>query len=599
MGFFDNLLRKKKQSPEPKESPPKSAAPSPPEPLSREYKVGDRIGGRFEIHRILAGGMGTVYVCYDYEFQEAAVLKTIQNKFLQSKERRDSFKREILAWVTLERHPYIVRARWAQEYDYRLFIVADYIAPDEQGRNTLSHHLQGGLSLKQQLTWAIECCRGMEYAVGKGVTPHRDIKPDNLMISSNGTLMITDFGLAGIGHTMTEVPEHKEQKGLTFIRLNDGKITGGTLPYMAPEQFQGIANEQSDLYALGIVLYQMAAQGRLPFEAATPQSWETCHQSLPIPPLATPLFPIIEYCTRKNSRDRYRSFSHLLHDLEELYRKTQKQTPPSPPEQSELQAWELSNKGASLANLGLLDDAIASYREAMRLNPGDADAHYNLGHALGKKGLVDEAIASCREAIRLNPGDADAHNNLGNALAKKGLLDEAIASFRETIRLNPEYALAHSNLGTALADKGLLDDAITSHREAIRLDPGDVDAHSNLGTALAKKGLLDDAIASYREALRLDPGNAVAHSNLGTTFAKKGLLDETIVCYREAIRLDPGNAVAHYNLGNILTQKGHNNEAAAAYESFIRYASPEYAGYVEQTRKIIRELKGEGQREDP
>jgi serine/threonine protein kinase len=323
MGFFDNLLHKKKQSPE-------SAEQSPLMPPLQRYKVGDSIGGKFEIHRVLAGGMGTVYVCYDHNDKEAVVvLKTIQDKFLPSKERRDSFKREALAWITLEHHPYIVRAWWVEEYDNRLFVVANYIAPDEQGRNTLTHHLKGDLSLKQQLTWAIECCRGMEYAVGKGVTPHRDIKPDNLMITFNGTLMITDFGLAGIGQTLTELPEHQEQKGLTFIRLNDGKITGGTLPYMAPEQFEGIANEQSDLYAFGIVLYQMAAQGRIPFEASPSQSWEACHRSLPIPPLATPLFPIIEHCTRKNPHDRCRSFTHLRHELEELYRKTQNQ--PLPP----------------------------------------------------------------------------------------------------------------------------------------------------------------------------------------------------------------------------------------------------------------------------
>jgi tetratricopeptide (TPR) repeat protein len=551
---------------------PKSEKESP----SAPYAIGDRIGGTFEIHRILAGGMGTVYVCYDHDDKEAVVLKTIQDKFLQSKERRDNFKREALAWVTLERHPHIVRARWVKEYDYRLFVVADYIAPDEQGRNTISHHLQGGLSLKQQLTWAVECCRGMEYAVGKGVTPHRDIKPDNLMISSNGTLMITDFGLAGIGHTMTEVPEHKEQKGLTFIRLNNGKITGGTLPYMAPEQFHGIANEQSDLYAFGIVLYQMAAQGKLPFDAATPQSWEAHHRALPLPVLATPLFPIIEHCTRKNPHDRYQSFTHLRHELEELYRKTQNQSPPALPEQAELKAWELNNKGLSLATLGLLDEAIASYREALRLDPGNANAHNNLGNAFQNKGLLDNAIASCREAIRINPRYANAHNNLGIALQDKGLLDDAIASCREAIRINPMYANAHNNLGIALKAKGLLDDAIACYREVIRLNPGIAGVHNNLGVALNNKGLLDDAIASYREAIRINPMYADTHYNLGNAFQNKGLLDNAIASYREVIRLNPRHANAHNNLGIALKRKGLLDDAIVCYREAIRI-NPGYA----------------------
>src|SRR5208337_3768553 len=84
------------------------------------------------------------------------------------------------------------------------------------------------------------------------------------------------------------------------------------------------------------------------------------------------------------------------------------------------------------------------------------------------------------QAIRLKPGFAEAHSNLGNALQCKGRLDEAVISFRQAIRLKPDYAEAHSNLGNALKDKGQLDEAIAACRQAIRLKPDYAGAHGNL-----------------------------------------------------------------------------------------------------------------------
>lgn len=93
-----------------------------------EYNIGDRIGGKYKIYRILGGegksGMGIVYICLIND-QKVCALKTFQAKYLCSKEMKDSFKREALAWVNLEKHPYIVRAVAVEELDYRLFIVLD------------------------------------------------------------------------------------------------------------------------------------------------------------------------------------------------------------------------------------------------------------------------------------------------------------------------------------------------------------------------------------------------------------------------------------------------------------------------------------------
>ncbi|MGA2443273.1 MAG: tetratricopeptide repeat protein, partial [Tepidisphaeraceae bacterium] len=112
--------------------------------------------------------------------------------------------------------------------------------------------------------------------------------------------------------------------------------------------------------------------------------------------------------------------------------------------------------------------------------PDFAQAHGNLGIALVDAGQLDEALAAYRQAIRLNPDLAEVHSNLGNALQDNGQLDQAIACHRQAIRINPDYAKAHNNLGNALKDVGQLDQAIASYRQAMLLKPDYPSAHSNL-----------------------------------------------------------------------------------------------------------------------
>jgi tetratricopeptide (TPR) repeat protein len=229
-------------------------------------------------------------------------------------------------------------------------------------------------------------------------------------------------------------------------------------------------------------------------------------------------------------------------------------------------------------NLGVLlcdqkrdyDGAIAVLREAIRLKKDCPEAHNNLGNALQYKGLVDEAIDEYREAIRLKKDYADAHGGLGNALQYKGLVDEAIDEYREAIRLKKDYALAHYNLGVTLRGKGLLDEAIAAYREAIRIKKDDPASHNNLGSALHDKDRMDEAIAEYREAIRLKKNYAEAHYNLGVTLRGKGLLDEAIAEFKEAIRLNKDYAEAHNNLGTALYGKGLLDEAIAEFKEAIR-----------------------------
>ena len=162
----------------------------------------------------------------------------------------------------------------------------------------------------------------------------------------------------------------------------------------------------------------------------------------------------------------------------------------------------------SSANRGLSTWTKHSlHTAAVALRPRSPGVRRNFGNALTKKGRWDEAVAEYREAIRLNRDEAVPHYNLGNVLREMGELDLAIAEYKEAIRGKQGDAKAHYNLGLVLYAKGELDEAIAEHREgSSNLERHSARYHRGLGFALHAEGELDEAIAECREALRIYPG---------------------------------------------------------------------------------------------
>ncbi len=169
-------------------------------------------------------------------------------------------------------------------------------------------------------------------------------------------------------------------------------------------------------------------------------------------------------------------------------------------------------------------------------------AHNNFGTALARQAKYEAAAAHFAQALRLNPGYAEAHNNLGLLRYSQGNLEAAAAHYVEALRLNPAYAGAHNNLGMLLDGQGKMEAAAAHYVEALRLDPAHADAHNSLGAVLHRQGKLDEAAAHYVEALRLNPASVEAHSNLGVLLDGQGKMEAAAAHYVEALRLDPGRA---------------------------------------------------------
>jgi cytochrome c-type biogenesis protein CcmH/NrfG len=189
-------------------------------------------------------------------------------------------------------------------------------------------------------------------------------------------------------------------------------------------------------------------------------------------------------------------------------------------------------------------------RETIRLNPGNADAHNELGQLLlmesgmGRKGVVGEAEAAFREAIRLDPGNADAYWGLGKVLRERdveaeGVSGEAEAAFREAIRLDPDNADAHGQLAWILQMQDHYAEAEAEFREAIRLGPDSWFAHSCLAIVLYKQGRNAEVEAPCREAIRLNPDIGYVHFLLGEALSRLKRYRDADAAYKEAARLDP------------------------------------------------------------
>ena len=199
-------------------------------------------------------------------------------------------------------------------------------------------------------------------------------------------------------------------------------------------------------------------------------------------------------------------------------------------------------------------------------------AHNNIGVALFDQGRLEEAMASYREALRLKPDYALAHNNLGIALKTQGRLEEATASYREALRLNPKYVEAHSNLETLSGRKDAwmrqwqaAEKPSASDRIMPKAQAGD------LGIALAEQGRLEEAVASYREALRLKPNFADAHSNLVFTLNFCPGYDARTI-YEEHCRW---NQVHAEPLAKFILP--HDNDPAPDRRVRVGYVSPDFS----------------------
>lgn len=279
------------------QSPAGQAVPS-------RYREGEVLAGRYRIgQRLGGGGMGEVYEAVDLENNEPIAVKTIRPLLADSGHVEARFLREVRMASRIS-HPNVCRMLGIEEHGGERFCIMELL----RGRTLADRlKLQGRLSAAEALRVAAQICDGLSAAHGAGVV-HRDLKPGNILLVDERAVII-DFGLAaGLAH----------ERSLTA----DGEVIG-TLAYMAPEQLEeGSASAASDVYALGVVMYEMLT-GEKPHAARSPfrLAAQKARESHRTPRLGSsgvsPVWrEVVERCLKADPDERYQSAAQVKQALQ-------------------------------------------------------------------------------------------------------------------------------------------------------------------------------------------------------------------------------------------------------------------------------------------
>jgi serine/threonine-protein kinase len=267
--------------------------------------LGTRLSGRYRLEaRIAAGGMSTVYKAVDETLERTVAVKLMNREVASDSDQLERFRREARAVAQLS-HPHIVGVIDAGEDEGRPYIVFEYVEGE-----TLKDLIrrEGQLPVPEALAYAIEIARALGAAHQRHII-HRDVKPQNVLIDHEGSAKVTDFGIA---RTL-------EEDGLTA----DGRVLG-TTDYVSPEQALGHpVTGRSDLYSLGIVLYEMLT-GDVPFHGDNQVAVAMKHVREEMPDVAllrpgisAALAQVVDTATAKRESERYADDREMIADLED------------------------------------------------------------------------------------------------------------------------------------------------------------------------------------------------------------------------------------------------------------------------------------------
>ncbi|HYH54047.1 MAG TPA: protein kinase [Solirubrobacterales bacterium] len=272
-------------------------------PPTSAQMIGTVLSGRYKLEAKLgSGGMSTVYLARDTTLDRQVAVKVLHREMSEQADQLERFRQEARAVAKLS-HPNVVAVIDAGEDGGHPYIVFEYVEGE-----TLKQRINriGALDAQESLAYAIEIARGLTVAHNRNMV-HRDIKPQNVLIDAEGRAKLTDFGIS----------RQLEQDGMTAT----GRVLG-TTDYVAPEQAMGHpADQRSDIYSLGVVLYEMLT-GQVPFQADSQVGVAMKHvnEELPDvqqrrPELSAAAAMVVERATAKDAAERYQQVGDLIDDL--------------------------------------------------------------------------------------------------------------------------------------------------------------------------------------------------------------------------------------------------------------------------------------------
>lgn len=477
--------------------------------MLQDIKIGDKIGDEFIVLDIFGGngtnsnhaktGFGVVYIVHDKDNRILA-LKTFQDRHINDNSKYENFKFESLECVKLKLHPNIVFCSSVEVIKQRPFLVMEPILPNNEGRQSLNDYFNLNLSLEQILDWSIQFCYGMEFINEEGIEYHGDIKPENILVNFLNQIKISDFGLLG----------------LTDISLDDS--FKGTYQYMAPETFKGTNNIKTDIYAFGIVLFQLVNNGNVPFytENIKYEDWEELHKNSKIPKSKS-IDYIIQKCLEKDSKNRYSSFKELRLELEKNFLKISSKKLYEPKFyqlDDDLNNLIISHSYAQYNDL----DNFKKYSKNIK-NSDNMNILLEYGIDLIFIGDYKKAISVLKRIIKIDSKSDNDFNdwdrlyfNIGHAYHENNRLFDAETNYLKCLSLNDNYNKAKVNLGNVYREIGDFEKALHYYDEVLNVQEDFYEAIYNKAILFSKMHKIKEAehlfnkiqYAKYNKRLFID-----------------------------------------------------------------------------------------------
>ena len=321
---------------------------------SEYYKMGEMIGGRYEVSAIHHGGMGVVYGCFDHQTKLPRALKTVRTRHAHDKQMLSLFKSEATVWISLEKHPYIVRAYLVELFDNLPDVIAEYVSgPEGMGEDLRGWLGHPRLTLPVAVAMSLQIAQGMQHAVRK-VPESRAPRP--------------------------QARQHPCQRrwGSDGDRLRSCECSAvwrGTPANMSPEQWLAEAlDPRSDIYSYGCILFEMFTAHRL-FPALSEHDWKCAHlESTPaaltglVPELPCEIDRFVRCCLEKNKEARPQSWDEIVTFFAEWYHRLTGKAVVLDFSSLALNAIEWLNAGYSLVVLDRLDGALQAFDRALEID---------------------------------------------------------------------------------------------------------------------------------------------------------------------------------------------------------------------------------------
>ena len=511
------------------ERPAVDVAPTGPSAPGETALVGRTVSHYQVLSLLGAGGMGEVYLARDPRLDRTVALKILPGDLAVDPDRMLRFEREAKAASALN-HPNVATIYDVGESDGIHFIVMEHVEGE-----TIAARIGRQFTPSEVVDVAVQAADALDVAHAKGIT-HRDIKPANLMLTLRGHVKVLDFGVAKMARGDEASPNGDwNVEPLTGV----GGVVGSG-PYMSPEQIAGgDVDPRSDVFSLGVVIYQMATR-QLPFAGATrAEMTQSILHATPEP--ITRLNPEIPLeleriafkCLDKSADARYQSARELLSDLWPLKRqvdaKARRGTPDSvrvdAPTTDSSRASEVSElvaRGWAHLRSGSffeVSDAVSAFQAATVIDPICAAAYAGLalaklGQATDRHVLVEafgEAKAAALRALALDDESADAQVALGQVMfTAEWDWIAAERSFQRALAINPNHAEAYIYYGILMEALGNLERGLHLKLQGLECDSTSALAHVWIAVSFWNQRRYNDVIVWANKALDRDPQHPFA-----------------------------------------------------------------------------------------